>query len=198
MSDALLDTRCTVATATVDDLALGLRSRPDRERRASRVALRRAVRQLVGAPVAIDIRHRTARPPTVRVRHDPRARFAISLAHRDGRTAAAAAFAGARLGVDVERLDAVAPGHERFFLSARERERVPWGCASWLWALKEAAWKALQLDDRSAFQELELQLDVALDLRGIRLGGRSIPARATLSEPWPGYGMATVVVGDPA
>jgi phosphopantetheinyl transferase (holo-ACP synthase) len=104
-----------------------------------------------------------------------------------------AAPAGARVGVDLERRDAVNPAHAGYFLTPRERVGRTLTLAE-LWALKEAAWKALALDGAVAFHELELHVDGAGRLRALTLRGRRMAASATLGTPWPGYVLATVVV----
>ena len=199
MSARPCSTPVAVALATVGELARPLRLRPDAERRASRIALRRAVRRLAGERVRVEIRHAPRRPPLARIRSDdagaPAISLAVSLTHRDGRTAAIAAPAGAHVGIDIERLGAVAPGHERYFLTSGERERAG-RCGALLWALKEAAWKALALDGGVAFHELELDVDGGGRLRAVRLRGRATRASGTLSTPWPGYVLATVVLED--
>ena len=197
MSDRPCSTPVAVALATVGELARPLRLRPDAERRASRIAIRRAVRRLAGNRVRVEIRHAPHRPPLARIRSDgsdaPAVPLAVSLTHRDGRTAAIAAPAGAHVGIDIERLGAVAPGHERWFLTSVERERAG-RCGALLWALKEAAWKALALDGSVAFHELELDLDVDGELRSVSCRGTRWRAAASLAAPWPGYVLATVVL----
>jgi 4'-phosphopantetheinyl transferase EntD len=184
-----------VALATVDELIRTVRARPDAERRAARIAARRAIRRLAGERATIEIRHRTGGPPLARVRDaaSNALPLALAIAHRDGRTAAIAAPAGTRVGIDVERLGGVAAGHERFFLTPRERERVG-NDASPLWALKEAAWKALALDDGVGFHELELDFTAGGGVRGVALRGARFGAVAALAAPWPGYVMATIVL----
>jgi phosphopantetheinyl transferase (holo-ACP synthase) len=182
-----------VALATVGELDRSRRLRPDAERRAARIAARRAIRRLAGERAAVEIRHRRAGAPRVRLRGAGAGTVALSLAHRDGRTAAIAAPAGTGVGIDIERLDGVYPGHERLFLTPRERDGAG-PCAAPLWALKEAAWKALALDASVGFHELELEVGGGGELRALAFRGRRHRAVAALASPWPGYVMATVVL----
>jgi phosphopantetheinyl transferase (holo-ACP synthase) len=91
----------------------------------------------------------------------------------------------------------VDPAHAGYFLTPRERVGRTLTLAE-LWALKEAAWKALALDGAVAFHELELHVDSGGRLCALTLQGRRMAASATLSAPWPGYVLATVVVEAPA
>ena len=50
--------------------------------------------------------------------------------------------------------------------------------ATVLWALKEAAWKALALSADRTFASLELVFDKSDEVRGLLLDGRFIPATA--------------------
>jgi 4'-phosphopantetheinyl transferase EntD len=124
----------------------------------------------------------------------PGCRPSSSLSHRDGRGAAAVDPAGRPLGIDIERADAVAPGTERYFLSGGERHALEALGASALWSLKEAAWKALLCDDYTPFHALRLVFDAEFRLVALELNGRTVPARAELSNPWPGYVLAVVVL----
>ena len=110
-----------VALATVEELPAAARARPDAERRASRVAARRAIHSVAGDAVAVELRRRPDRAPLARIRTATREDrpVALSLTHCDGLTAAIAAPAGTRIGIDLERLDAASDANTRFFLTAR-------------------------------------------------------------------------------
>ena len=146
--------------------------------RAARLAARRAVARLGAAPLA------------------------LALSHRLGRAAAVATAArGVRVGVDLEVAGSVPPERARYFLTRYEREvaagRVEFAA---LWALKEAAWKALDVRDTVCFSALELVLDVdTARLTAVALHGERYAASAALSAPWPGFVLAVVcVAGDEA
>ncbi|MDQ3950600.1 MAG: 4'-phosphopantetheinyl transferase superfamily protein, partial [Gemmatimonadota bacterium] len=104
--------------------------------------------------------------------------------------------AGSRVGVDLEKLDAVPPEHMRYFLTTRERRQTNLYPSAVLWAMKEAAWKALALGDDVPLAALELDLDARGTLRGVWLRGEWRSATATLMSPWPGYLMAAVWVSE--
>ena len=120
--------------------------------------------------------------------------LSISLSHVDGRAIAAATAHPARIGVDLERADRIAPTHAEYFLSRRERALGGALTLTQLWALKEAAWKALGCDDGTAFAELELIFDAGSGLRAIRLGRMVLPALAELRRPWPRWVAAIVAL----
>jgi 4'-phosphopantetheinyl transferase EntD len=181
-----------IALATAAELEAPTRSSVDADHRASRLAARRAIRALVGSSTRIAVQRRPGRPPLARV--DGRESIALSLAHRDGLAVAIAARAGSRVGVDLERLDAVPPEHARYFLTTRERRWATQYPGAVLWAIKEATWKALALGDDVPLAALELDLDAGGKLRGVRLRGEWRNAAATLTSPWPGYLMAAVWV----
>lgn len=154
---------------------------PDADRRAGRRAARGAAAELLGVPAdRLRVERRSGAPP--RLLHRDAGRLLpvrLSVAHRDGLGAAAATVAEWRIGVDVERHDAVCPAHARLFLSPTERRRMPHDPAT-VWALKEAAWKALRLGAHTPFAALELRLSSRGSLRAVRVGGREHPARARL------------------
>jgi phosphopantetheinyl transferase (holo-ACP synthase) len=115
----------------------------------------------------------------------------LSLAHCDGRAAAAVGPEWVRLGVDVERAGSVGEARRRYFLAPGEGGGLD---AAGLWTLKEAAWKALGCDEQLPFRALTLQLDGAGSLRAVALRGEIFPARATVATPWPGYVLAVCSV----
>lgn len=175
------------------------RRRPDF--RAGRLAAKRAVHRLVGGTEesAVTVRSGCGRPPTVQlggVFDAPSDPLRISIAHRDGHGFAAAGRGVVRLGVDLERR--AHPGPLRHFLGEEERETAPPRLdATDLWALKEAAWKALGLSRSECFHALVLVFEDDPDsgervLAGLRHAGRRWAARGSFLRPWPRY-VATVV-----
>lgn len=153
-------------------------SGPAAERAASRSAAKRAAARVRGSgPVQLSLTHRAGRGAAVAFRAD----------------------LGVRAGIDLERENAVRPEFARYFLSPAERRAVGNGrTLAELWAIKEAAWKALRLDDTVHFAALELELSDAGEVSALVLHGRRLSAQATLSRPWPGFVLAVVLVGAPA
>ena len=188
-----------IALATVDELGpaphelSGAEWDIDADHRASRLAARRAIRALVGPDGTIVVVGRPGRAPLACV-GDNRP-VALSLAHRDGRAVAIAARQNCRIGIDLERLDGVAPEHARYFLTPREQRAAATRTPTLLWVIKEAVWKALSLADDVPLTALELDVDQRGRLRGVWLRGQRRPAVATLMTPWPEYLVAAVWVG---
>lgn len=118
----------------------------------------------------------------------------LSIGHCAGVAIAAASDLTTPLGVDIEREGVVEPQECRFFLGARERG-VSELDATLAWVLKEACWKALRLDDQTAFASLEVDLteDAGL-LRGVRVDGEWRPARAFVVELPPALRMRAAIV----
>lgn len=119
----------------------------------------------------------------------------LSLAHCDGRGVAVASSPGARIGVDLERAGSVSTCHRRFFSSDDELARGPDDVTS-LWVLKEAAWKALQLDGSLPLRCLALEFDRRRELQAVRVGNQRLCASAALLHPWLGYVAGLVLVED--
>jgi 4'-phosphopantetheinyl transferase EntD len=182
-----------IASATASEFGEYPQLSMDADHRASRLAARRAIRALVGGPVAISVERRPGGPPLARAGD---ASVTLSLAHRDGLAVAIAAPAGSRVGIDLERLDDVPPEHVRYFLTARERRLADLLPGAVLWAMKEAAWKALALTDDVPLTALELNVDGRAMLRGVWLRGEARRAAAALMSPWPAYVGAAVMVGE--
>ncbi len=93
-------------------------------------------------------------------------------------------------------LAAVPPEHARYFLTARERRQAHGFPCAVLWAIKEAAWKALAIGDDVPLAALELDLNGRGTLCGVWLRGEWRAAIATLMSPWPGYLVAAVWVSE--
>ena len=183
----------TIALATADEVGFAPQSAIDADHGASRLAARRAVRALVGPDATVVVVRRPGRPPLASVGDNHP--VALSLAHRDGRAAAIAARQNCRVGIDLERFDAVAAEHARYFLTPREQRAAATLTPTLLWVIKEAVWKALSLGDDVPLTALELDIDQRGRLRGLWLRGQRRPAIATLMNPWPEYLVAAVWVG---
>jgi 4'-phosphopantetheinyl transferase superfamily len=160
---------------------------------AGRVAAASAARVEAGM---VEVVRRPNRAPAVlglsdegRVRALP---VALTVSHRLGRAVAAAHPTGLAMGVDLERLGSVPAGLERLFLSATERALLARYDATTLWALKEAAWKALGLEAAAPFHSLTLVCDAGGALRGLRYAGGETDAAATVWQPWTRFVAALV------
>jgi phosphopantetheinyl transferase len=164
---------------------------------AGRLAAKRVAASLAGIPLS-RIRLRDGRDGTPEIDDVPSRHIALSLAHAEGHAIAVATDGTLAIGVDLERAGRVAPGHARYFLSARERRRHDDGDAVVLWTLKEAAWKALRCPPSTPLGALELRRATGGRISGVELHGRVYPARAVLGRPWSGFVAAIVLVGDAA
>lgn len=173
---------CRLAIATTSERVVAS------DRAAGERAAARAMKELLG--------HSAAERAIVRdadgVPHCEPAGITLSIAHRDGRGAALAAMGDIRLGVDLERDDAVAPRHARYFLSRAERTSWSSTDLTALWALKEAAWKALRCNDSTPFHALTLEPDARPGACTLRVGPQRIPARFALVRPARGWIVAAV------
>ena len=185
---------CSIALATAAELTPGGPAEGSTDHRVSRLAARRAVRAALPGALEIRIERRTGGAPSVVGAARP---LALSLTHCNGRGAAIAAPAPARVGIDLERDGAIAPDHARYFLTPRERSALGTHSLAALWALKEAAWKALALPDDTCFHEVELGLDEAGSVEVVHSRGDTFGASATLVTPWPGYVLATMRLDAP-
>jgi 4'-phosphopantetheinyl transferase EntD len=162
-------------TAAEEEAANGFPSdQRRRDYRAGRLAARRALARLAERDAAAS----GARP-------------VVSVAHVAGRAIAAAAPGNVRVGVDLERSHRVSPREGRLFLTHAELG-VRVADVTVLWALKEAAWKALLLPPSVPFHDLELTFGGAGRLTAVRLYGQCLPASADVLRPWPDH-VATVV-----
>ncbi len=179
--------------------------------RASRLAAKCAVAHVREPDLGGDVE---AMLGTISVLRRPRARadvlmrsseggwstlpLSLSLSHCDGRSAAVAASAGMRVGVDVERMASIAYDHLRYFATEDERSCGPRSSSS-LWALKEAAWKAMDMAPESPFHALELRFTAEREVCAVRAFGHEHPARAVLLRPWGRtHVVALVIVGAPS
>ena len=182
-------TSYSIALATAAELSPAAAACTSIDYRVSRLAARRAVRAALPGALEIRIERRAGRAPGVTGGGQP---LALSLSHCDGRAAAIAAPAPARIGIDLERQASIRPAHARYFLTLRERDSRHSRSLAALWALKEAAWKALLLPDDTRFHDVELSFDEAGNVSAIHSRGETFAATATLAAPWPGYVLATI------
>jgi phosphopantetheinyl transferase (holo-ACP synthase) len=166
------------------------------DRRVGHAAMKSAVAREAGVATRhVRVRHRPGAAPHVALRHErgrSRPRIAVSLSHRDGRAAAVASTSVAAIGVDLEKAAAVEPAQARYFLAPSEQRLLTWYSASELWALKEAAWKALGLGDAVAFSSLTLDVSVDGAVTALVLHGIRMTARAILDHPAPGWVLAVL------
>ena len=174
---------------------LALVSGPD-ARRGARVAARVAVACAAGVPLAsIRVGHCEGRAPEVDLPAGSEP-FRVSVSHRGAFAAAVEVPARIRVGVDLELEGAVPPESARHFLDRQEQaEGRPDRDLTCLWALKEAAWKALLLDAATPFHALRLRFDGRAALCGLEIPsrGRAYRAHAVERQPFAGVVLAVVV-----
>lgn len=185
---------CTIAHAGCDPSAVGELSPTERRefarlgydgRRRDWLAGRRAAKRAIAEhcgilPAQVCILGRPHSAPIALLQNDAQGQRAlpisISISHHDGRGLAAVADRATRVGVDIARIGEIEPEHARYFLAPAEwsvAERIG---ATAVWALKEAAWKALSLSPETPFSTLEVSIDANDKLCGLRLGGGSLRA----------------------
>ncbi len=148
---------------------------------AGRTAAKRAVGRAAGVdPQRITLLARPGAAPVpmlMRGQGAPqRLALRVSIAHRGGWAIAAAFAPGLCVGVDLERANDVVAEHARYFVAPEERDTAARLGAGRLWALKEAAWKALGLRQELPFRELALPLSpdgrvTGALVRGVWFGG---------------------------
>lgn len=180
--------------------------------RAGRLAAKRAAMRVMRGTAApsqevyapeslrrVSVQRVPGAAPSVRVREEDGRwtvfRGTVSIAHRDGRAAAAAASAGTRVGVDVERADSVPPAHLRYFAMDGELARGPREPAA-LWALKEAAWKAIAMPGTAPLRSLALEFDAQRQVIAVLVDGRRRAARGTVLRPWRAHLVAVLRLED--
>ena len=154
-------------------------------RRRDRIAGRRAAAKAVArhcsvSPAEVRVVGRSGASPLALLRNEDSSwqtlPVSISISHHDGCGLAAVADRPTQIGVDLARLGEIEPEHQRYFLAPSEwsvAERIG---ATQVWALKEAAWKALSLSPETPFSALELVIDDEYKLCGLRLEGCWISA----------------------
>jgi len=145
-----------------------------RDWRAGRLAAKRAVAQLHGVR--------------------PTAPVLVAVAHAAGRAAAVAAVGPGRVGIDLERAGAIHPAYARYFLTRAERSLVRRFGITTLWALTEAAWKALGLANATVFSAVELLADRRGEITALTLHGERRCVRVLVTRPWPEFILAVVWV----
>ena len=171
-----------------------------REWLLGRIAAKCAVGALVGVhnPKRVEVTVAESGEPRARIRTDKGIRdlepFAISITHCDGR-AVAAARRTHRVGVDLERQRTIIGHHGRYFLTPHERTAFQGRDLTVLWAVKEAAWKALGCGIDTPFHALELRIDHMGRVRRVVLNSIAQPARVAVLHQLPGYVLALVLTG---
>ena len=159
------------------------------DRAAGTIAASQAAALALGTtPECVTLCHVNGMPPAVAItgavpQRD--ATLALSLSHRDGRAVAVATRSHTlRLGVDLERADGLSTEYARYFLTRAEFQSHGTLTLNQLWALKEAAWKALECEARTPYTALELGFGMHGGLREIRLRQQCMPVRALVFNPW--------------
>lgn len=145
---------------------------------AGRSAAKRAVASRCGVSVEhVQLEPRSSSAPRCMVRaHGKRwapLPLSISIAHCDGFAIAAVADAATRIGVDIERVDAIAAEHGRYFRAPDETSMD----ATLVWVLKEAAWKALGLSREVPFTAVRLHATRDGSVHGVSVDSAYTPAR---------------------
>ena len=157
-----------------------------REWLAGRYAAKRAVSAFRGRGTPlhhIELESRADCAPRCLVRDDVErwtlAPLVLSIAHTDGIAIAAAANRSARIGVDIERVNDIAPEQYRYFLAPSELAHAQGLGVTLLWVLKEALCKALGLGHALAFTSVQLAFFHGTDtLAGAWIDGQWNRARA--------------------
>ena len=153
------------------------------DRLAGRIAAKRAIAAHCAiSPDEVLLVGQSGAAPVGLVRNDDASwktlSLSISISHHDGVGLAAVVDRPARVGVDLARVGEIDPDHYRYFLAPSELSLVEAMGATAVWALKEAAWKALALSAETPFASLELAVDEFNELSGLRVDGWWIPASA--------------------
>jgi 4'-phosphopantetheinyl transferase EntD len=163
---------------------------------AGHIAAKRAVMALlpITDPAKLHIDTGERGEPVVAV--FPGADIRLSLSHRDARALAVAAEPGLRVGVDLERDEAIPASRARYFLTERERRQETSLGLARLWALKEAAWKALDCDARLPFASLELCFDEGGRVIAVAIEGVEHRVQCVQGRPWVGHVLAICLVAD--
>lgn len=166
------------------------------------VASRAAALALGTRPESVSVTHVAGTPPVISTTDatvQQGGALAISLSHRDGRAVAVATRSAAlRVGLDLERADGLSAAYARYFLTGAEWHTGGTLSLNQLWALKEAAWKALACDATTPFTALELGFGIHGRLDEIRLRRRCVPAHALIFAPWKHTVCAVVFIAEAA
>jgi phosphopantetheinyl transferase len=160
------------------------------DRRAALAAARRAVSALDGRDgPTLELVHAPGGAALPLLRSGGTPDFTLTLSHSRGRAVAAAAEKPARIGIDLERMGRITADHTRYFTDPEERAA---GIdPTMLWALKEAAWKAVGLSSDTPFLALVLELRQGA-LTAVRVNGTRFEATSRVWSPWPGWTAALV------
>ena len=198
-ADAALDVEWPQPTSIAAESGRdeGFNPRHHRDRFAGTLAARRAAAAALrfARVEKVELMREPGRAPRALVLADGERRDAglvLSLSHCEGRAAAVAAPRSTRVGIDLERDGRMHAEHERYFLTPAERRAARRHDSVALWALKEAAWKALELASDVPFKDLELGFDADGSVQSVRCGDAVLPASASLSRPWPGFVLAVL------
>jgi 4'-phosphopantetheinyl transferase EntD len=119
-------------------------------------------------------------------------RIELSISHIDGLAASVATSSSCPVGIDLVRANTVRPTELRFFLTERERARTAAYDPTVLWALKEAAWKAVGGSRAMPFKSVELELDAEGRVAGVGYRAGTRAAESLILTPWPGFRAAVV------
>ncbi|MGH7480560.1 MAG: 4'-phosphopantetheinyl transferase family protein [Longimicrobiales bacterium] len=192
-TDLIAAARIAVAGVALTPVRSGSRW-SERDRRAGDIVARVAAAAAAGlSPDRVVVLRRPGAPPlALAAGRRRRLHISLSLTHRLGRALAAAAPAGTRVGIDLEREGVVPAGAERLFMADAERPLLDRHDAAAIWALKEAAWKALALPAWLPFSALRLRVDADGDVVAVETPDVREAARATLWSPWPRFVAALV------
>jgi phosphopantetheinyl transferase len=200
-----------VAFAAYDPAAIGALTRDERaeydrlpgdDRRRDWVAGRSAARRAVAAQHGsldshdVELIGRERASPRCYARRGPdRIELAlnVSIAHRDGIACAAASSLAVRIGTDIER-EGMPRDYARYFATPHETAALDVIGPGALWVLKEAAWKALGLDDGVPFSALTMCFSTRGGFSGVRFNDAFISARAHLWRHPGGLISATISV----
>jgi len=165
-------------------------------RRQARVAARLAVAVAAGHPLpSVGVRHPVGGAPEVTLTAGAEP-CRVSVSHSGQHAAAVAVAASVGIGVDLEPAGRVGCESARHFLDRREQDEGQRAHdLTSLWALKEAAWKALLLDDSAPFHALRLRFgrDGVLCRLEIPSQGKAYRAHAVVREAFAGIRLAVVV-----
>ena len=185
--DLLSGVRLAAAVAGASPCGSTTCSRPCSDRRAAARAAGTALEALTGTAAPVTLLHRPGAPAEA-----AGVAATLSVAHVSGRAVAAAASPGRHVGVDLEREGRVETPEVRRFAHASEQAAV--ADPTTLWALKEAAWKALQCARDVPFHALRIEFDAAGEVCAVVLRGVRRAARSRVWAPWCGWTAAVVEV----
>ena len=119
----------------------------------------------------------------------------LTITHRDGIGLAAAFPSTAKVGVDLERAAELSPRALRYIASEAERSSLRDIDPTLVWVLKEAAWKALDLQSTAPLSSLQLVFQAGTDaLTAVRHEERQFKTRSTVGQLQVGQRLIAAVV----